>query len=327
MADATVATLNDSVANVDNSGGTDKPIRVAVLDFDYATVAKKSEAIFGKDVDVGKGMANLVAANLANSGRYTVVDRATVDKILAEQNFSVSDRADPMSAEKIGKLVGADAVIVGSVTQFGNDSRATGVGGSGTGWGGYGLGGFGHKKTKAIVDLDVRVINLDTAEIEAVANGKGESSRESTSLTGGGGDWHGWGGGAVDFGSSDFQKTIIGEAVNSAVRQTSAALVADESKLQAKQAVVVEGLIAAVDGNSIVLNIGRKAGLQVGDGLNVTRVTKEIRDPTTGGILNTLTAAVGVIKVTEVDELSAIASPASGSDFKVGDRVKIAIHR
>ena len=84
--------------------------------------------------------------------------------------------------------------------------------------GAYGLGGFGHKKSKAIVAVDARIINIDTAEIMGVASGKGESSRESTSLLGGGGNWHGFGGGAADFGSSDFQQTIIGEAVNLAVK-------------------------------------------------------------------------------------------------------------
>ena len=37
-------------------------------------------------------------------------------------------------------------------------------------------------------------------------------------MLGGGGNWHGFGGGAVDFGSSDFQQTIIGEAVKAGHR-------------------------------------------------------------------------------------------------------------
>lgn len=302
------------------ASGNDKPKRVVVLDFDYATVAKNSEAIFGANVDVGKGVADLVAANLEKSGKYIVVDRASVDKILAEQNFSASDRADPMLAAKIGKLLGADTVIVGSVTQFGNEAKNSSIG---SGFGA--LGGIGHKKSKAVVGLNVRVINLNTAEIEAVANGKGESSREGTSMLSNGGDRHGFGGGAVDFSSSDFQNTMIGEAVDAAVKQTSTELVANESKLRVSP-VVVEGLVAALDGNTIVLNIGQKAGLQVGDELSVARVTREIRDPATGHTIDKVTTPVGVIKVTEVDESSASASPVTGSDFKVGDRVKAEIH-
>ena len=173
--------------------------RVAVFDFDYATVQSYSNAAFGTNVDVGRGIADLTVKYLVQDGTYSVIERKAMDKILAEQNFSNSDRANPNSAAKLGKLLGVDAIIVGSVTQFGNDTKNTKVGGGGGGWGGYGLGGIGHKKTKAIVAVDARIVNIDTAEIMGVAEGKGESSRESTSLLGGGGNWHGWGGGAVDF--------------------------------------------------------------------------------------------------------------------------------
>ncbi len=295
--------------------------RVAVFDFDYGTVMTNSAAVFGSNVDIGKGISDLLVRNLVQDGTYSVIERQAMSKILAEQNFSNSDRADANSAAKIGKLLGVDAIIVGSVTQFGNDTKNTNVGGGGGGWGGYGIGGFKHKNSKAICVVDARIVNIDTAEIIGVGDGKGESSRESTSLLGGGGNWHGWGGGAVDFGSSDFQQTIIGEAINAAVKQMSGELIADAPKLEART-VTVEGVVAAVDGGQIVLNVGGKAGLKVGDQLTVQRVTKEIKDPSTGQVIRRLTSPVGVIRLTDVDAISAVGTPVSGSDFKVGDAVK-----
>ena len=295
--------------------------RVAVFDFDYGTVQSWSSAAFGSNVDVGKGISDLTVKYLVQDGTYSVIDRKAMDKILAEQNFSNSDRANPTSAAKLGKLLGVDAIIVGSVTQFGNDTKNTNVGGGGGGWGGYGIGGFGHKKSKAIVAVDARIINIDTAEIMAVAEGKGESSRESTSLLGGGGNWHGWGGGNVDFGSSDFQQTILGEAVNAAVKQMSGELISDNTKLETRT-VMVEGLVAAVDGGQVILNVGGKAGLKKGDQLTVERVTREIKDPSTGAVIRRMSTQVGVITLTDVDDVSAVGSPVSGSGFKVGDAVK-----
>jgi curli biogenesis system outer membrane secretion channel CsgG len=296
--------------------------RVAIFDFDFATVQKNSAAVFGTNIDVGRGIADLLVRHLVQDGTYSVIERKAMDKILAEQNFSNSDRANPNSAAKLGKILGVDAIIVGSVTQFGNEDQNTKVGGGGGGyWSGYGLGGLSHKKSKAICVVDARIVNIDTAEIMGVADGKGESSRESTSLLGGGGNWHGWGGGAVDFGSSDFQQTIIGEAVNAAVTQMSEGLVADATKLQART-VTVEGVVAAVDGGQVVLNVGGKAGLKVGDQLTVQRVTKEIKDPSTGQVIRRLTSPVGVIRLTDVDDISAVGTPVSGADFKVGDAVK-----
>src|SRR5262249_4878737 len=133
--------------------------------------------------------------------------------------------------------------------------------------------------------------DIDTGEILGVAGGKGESARDSTSLLGGGGNWHCFGAGGGDFGSSDFQNTIIGEATKTAVEQMSTQVVSNKEKLQIRQ-VVVSGLVAAVDSGQIILNVGAKAGVKVGDQLNVERVTKEIKDPATGQVLRRLSTAV-----------------------------------
>ncbi|MGA9814625.1 MAG: CsgG/HfaB family protein [Terriglobales bacterium] len=295
--------------------------RVAIFDFDYATVHGSVSALFGQDVDIGKGISDLLVTYLVKDGSYSVIERKALDKIMSEQNFSNSDRANPNSAAKIGKLLGVDAIIVGSITQFGNETKNMNLGGAGGALGGFGLGGFGHKKSKAIVSLTARMVDVDTGEILAVAEGHGESQRESTSLLGGGGNWHGFGNGNADFGSSDFQSTIIGEAVKAAVEKTSTEVIADKDKLVART-VVVEGLVAAVDGGQIILNVGSKAGVKVGDQLNVERVSKEIKDPSTGKVIRRMATSVGVVKVTDVDDISSVATTVSGSGFKTGDAVK-----
>jgi curli biogenesis system outer membrane secretion channel CsgG len=310
-----------ATAAMGQTAPTPRKKRVAVFDFDYATVHGGVAAIFGQDVDIGKGVSDLLVKYLVKDGSYSVLERKAMDKILTEQNFSTSDRANPASAAKIGKLLGADAIIVGSITQFGNDTKKTGVGGAGGGLGGFGLGGFKHSNTKAIVALDARIVDIDTAEILAVAEGKGESQRSSTSLVGGGGSWHGFGAGGVDFGSSDFQNTIIGEAVKAAVENMSAEVIAGKDKLVART-IMVEGLVAAVDGGQVILNVGAKAGVKVGDQLSVERVSREIKDPATGKVLRRMSTSIGLVKVTDVDDVSSVCSVVSGTGFKTGDAVK-----
>jgi curli biogenesis system outer membrane secretion channel CsgG len=295
--------------------------RVAVFDFDFAAVQSQATAALGANVDVGKAISDLLVKHLVQDGTYSVIERNALDKIMAEQNFSNSDRANPNSAAKLGKLLGVDAIIVGSITQFGNDNKNTGVGGGGGGFGGFGLGGFSHKESKAIVNVDARIVDIDTAEILGVAEGRGVSSRSSTSLTGGGGGWRGFGGGNVDFGSSDFEATILGEAVKASVEQMSTGLIADASKLTART-ISVSGLVAAVDGGQVVLNVGSKAGLKLGDTLTVERVTREIKDPATGQVIRRLANQVGVVKITDIDDISAVCAPVTGSGFLVGDAVK-----
>jgi curli biogenesis system outer membrane secretion channel CsgG len=295
--------------------------RLAIMDFEYGTVRTAVAGIFGTDIDVGRGIRDLLVKYLVKDGTYSVIERAALDKILAEQNFSNSDRANPSSAAKIGKLLGVDAMIFGSITQFGYDNKQTKVGGGGGGWGGFGIGGFSHKKSKAIVTVDARAVDIDTAEILIVADGKGESSRESTSMLGGGGNWHGFGGGAVDFGSSDFQQTILGEAVKQATEQMASGLIQGADKLAART-ITVEGLVAFVDRATVVLNVGGKNGLKTGDQLSVERVTREIKDPATGKILRRMSDKIGVIQIVSVDDHSAEAKIVNGSGFKVGDLAK-----
>jgi curli biogenesis system outer membrane secretion channel CsgG len=295
--------------------------RIAVLDFDYATVMSYSSAMFGSNVDVGKGITDLLVTGLVKDGTFSIIERKALDKIMAEQNFSNSQRADPTSAAKLGKLLGVDAIIVGSITQFGNETKKTNIGGGGGGWNRFGVGGVGHSNSKANVGITARIVNVDTGEILGVAEGAGQSSRSSTSMLGGGGGWNGWGGGNVDFGSSNFQETIIGEAVKIAVDKLTADVVSNAPRVSVRS-ITVEGVVAAVDGGQIILNVGRRAGVKVGDQLEVVRVTKEIKDPDTGAVIRRLTSSIGIIKATDVDDASAVCTAVSGSGFKTGDRVK-----
>jgi len=123
--------------------------RVAVLDFDYATVHEWVTDLFGSDVDIGKGIADIVVTNLVRNGTYSVIERKQLDRILQEQNFQQSGRSDPSSAVRLAKLLGVDAIIIGSITQFGRDDKKLGLGG-GVRVKGIGLGGIG--KTQLAVE-------------------------------------------------------------------------------------------------------------------------------------------------------------------------------
>src|SRR5436189_55471 len=161
--------------------------RIAVLDFDYATVHEYVSDLFGGDVDIGKGIADMIVTNLVRNGTFSVIERSKLDQILREQNFQQSGRADPSSAVQLAKLLGVDAIIIGSITQFGRDDKKLGLGAAGGGVhvGGIGLGGLGRKTAKAVVNIDARIVSTTTAEILGVATGHGESKRSGTTLIGG----------------------------------------------------------------------------------------------------------------------------------------------
>jgi curli biogenesis system outer membrane secretion channel CsgG len=294
---------------------------VTIMNFDYGTVQTYVQQIFGSNQDIGKGISDMLVDKLLKDGKYRLVERSALDKILAEQNFSNSDRADSNTAAKIGKVLGVDAIIIGSITQFGRDDQHTNVGGGGYGLGRFGLGGVGTSKAKAVVAVTARVINVSTGEILASVQGMGESTRSSTSLLGAGGGWSGGGGGSLDMGSSNFANTILGEATHKAVDDVGAKLDDEADKIPART-VVISGVVADATGNTLILNVGKKAGVKVGDKLTVTRQVRVVKDPTTGKVIKSVEDKVGDAAVTEVDDDSATATFTGAGPAKVGDVVK-----
>jgi curli biogenesis system outer membrane secretion channel CsgG len=294
---------------------------VAVLDFDYGTVRSAVQAYFGSDQDVGKGISLLLEQKLLSDGKYRLIDRNSIDKVLKEQNFSNSDRVDSSTAAKIGQILGVSAIITGSITQFGRDDKHIGLGGGGYGLGKYGLGGIGKNDSKAVVKVTAKLIDINTAEELAIVTGTGESKRGGFKLGGGGGGWSGGGGGQVDMGSSNFAESILGEAVNAAVTDLGQQL-DDKSSTLPTVTVHVSGLIADVEGNSLSLNVGSKSGVKVGDHLGVFHKGKEIRDPATGKVLKTLNTRLGDVTITEVEDSSSTGTFAGSTLPKVGDVVE-----
>ena len=64
-------------------------------------------------------MTDLLIHELVKSGDVTVVERKRLDKIMAEYAFQSSPFVDIKTAKKLGKGLGADCIIVGSVATLG----------------------------------------------------------------------------------------------------------------------------------------------------------------------------------------------------------------
>lgn len=300
-----------------------KKKRVAVLNFDYATVQSNAQAIFGTNVDVGKGISDLLVQQLVTDGKYSLIERNAIDKILNEQNFANSDRVDSSTAAKIGKILGVDAVIMGSITQFGRDDQNKTYGGGAVGGltSKFGIGGVQKREAKAVVGITARMVDTTTAEILAAVTGTGESSRKGTSLVGAGGGGGNAAGGGYDMTSKNFGETILGEAVHQAVTQTATQLDAKADALPTRKA-EFSGLVADVSGNTLILNIGRNSGVQVGDTVMISRPVRTVKDPATGKVIKTITNDLGTATITEVDADSSTATFAGSAPAKVGDAAK-----
>jgi len=295
--------------------------RVAVLDFDYGTVQSYVYSIYGSNQDVGKGITDMLVEKLVKDGHYSVIERKALDKILAEQNFSNSDRANPATAQKLGQILGVDAIIMGSITKFGRDDQSKSIGGAGISRGGFGIGGIKRNEAKAVCAISARMVDTTTGEILAAATGEGQSKRSGTSLLGAGGGGGGAGAGAFDTHASNFGQTLLGEAVTQAVQDVGLQLGNASANVPTRK-VEVSGVVADVTGNTLIINVGSKTGLRVGDKLDISHAGRQVKDPTTGKVLKTITTKIGEATVTEIDADSATLSFNGTGPVKVGDIAK-----
>jgi TolB-like protein len=74
----------------------------------------------GKPVEIGQEIAETLGTDLAKSERITLVERSQLGQALRELRLQNTGLTEPAQARKVGKLVGADAIIVGSFYVRGN---------------------------------------------------------------------------------------------------------------------------------------------------------------------------------------------------------------
>jgi TolB-like protein len=73
----------------------------------------------GHVTNFGRFLAEELITRLQDSGKFTVIERRLLDKIVSEQKLELTGIVDPASAKKLGKLLGVDAIVTGSVSDLG----------------------------------------------------------------------------------------------------------------------------------------------------------------------------------------------------------------
>jgi hypothetical protein len=125
----------------------------------------------------------------------------------------------------------------------------------------------------------------------------------------------------MDMKSSNFGATILGEATTKAVTDLATQLDARATQLPV-ETVSIDGMVAdASDDGTLILNVGSRSGLKVGDTLQVKHPGREIRDPATGKVLRRIEESVGTVTVTEIEETSAVGKFSGTGKPQVKDTV------
>jgi curli biogenesis system outer membrane secretion channel CsgG len=126
--------------------------------------------------DVARELSGMLTNELAATGKFKMVEREKLDKVLDEQDLADSGRVNKKTGAKIGKLTGAQYLVVATVTAFDSQSRGTG---GGLSFRGVSVGG---KKEDAYIAIDLRVIDTTTGEVEYVRSIEARASSGGMSV-------------------------------------------------------------------------------------------------------------------------------------------------
>ena len=282
--------LSLAVGNQGQIQAQDAKPRIAVLGF-----ANNSTFTYWGD-NLGGAAADELTTQLVKSGAFSVVERSQVNAILEEQHFGLSGAVDASTAAEIGKILGVQVMLMGSITQFSIDRKSGGVG------------AFRMTYTEAESRMDVRVVSTTTAEILAVAEGQGKKRM-------GGVGWEDF-----DF-ERDFEVGLAQEALRPAVENAVEEIVAQAEMMASLAPVSAPGeVVGSPEEGVVYIDKGAGDGVEVGQRFDVYRVVDEIRD-SSGKILDQVTEKVGVIEVTRVLSNSSICSVVEG-DAREGDTIR-----
>ena len=274
--------------------------RAAIDEFDFSTVKSSVQAVFNTQVDIGKGIRALLTTRLQQAGKIRIVERAKVNTVMNEQDFGASNRVKKGTNARIGRIIGADVYLMGDIVAFGRDDRKTSVSAGALGVPGpFGHIRLGHSSSKAVVVIDYRLVDAKTSEIIDSGEARGESKRESKGFGGMFGAGGGVGGGGVDMTASNFGQTIIGEATQDCVNKL-ADILLQQSATMKKAVREVETRVADVSGGTLVIAAGANDGVNVGETFEILKIVREVRDPTTKEVLDTITQKTGEMTITSV---------------------------
>ena len=86
----------------------------------------------------GRELAGMLSNELSNTGKFRVVEREKLDKVLEEQDLAEAGRVNKATRAKVGKVTGAKYLIFGTVSAF---EENTAGGGGGISFRGINVGG------------------------------------------------------------------------------------------------------------------------------------------------------------------------------------------
>ncbi|MCC8360630.1 CsgG/HfaB family protein [Salinimicrobium sediminilitoris] len=231
--------------------------KVAIARFSNETQYAKG-IFYDKENDPITNQAlDILTTKLASSNKFILLERQEMDKIMEEYRLS----------ENQGQKVGADYLIIGSVTEFGRKNVGD-------------VNAFSRSKTQTVqAGVSLRLVDVSTGQIIYSEEAKGEA--ETTSKT------------VMGLGErTDFDATLSDKAISVAISKLVENIINNCMDRPWKS------YFLNYDQDGILISGGASQGIKVNDVFEVVEKGKRVKNPQTGMMVELPGKTVGKIKIT-----------------------------
>jgi curli biogenesis system outer membrane secretion channel CsgG len=233
--------------------------KVAIGRFSNETQYAKG-IFYDKENDpMGKQALDILSAKLAASGKFLLLERSDLASLLEEAKKSDNGLA----------TIGADYMIIGSITEYGRKN----VGKSGV---------FSTTKSQIVeAAVAVRLVDVSTGLIIYSDEGKGSAELTTRTTMGVGG-------------KADFDATLSDKAISEAIGQLVENII---NKCTDKP---WRTFFLSFDADAQLIAGGTSQGLKIGDKFVVKTKGKTVKNPQTGVMIELPGKNIGTVTVTEM---------------------------
>ena len=232
--------------------------KVAIARFSNETQYAKGLFYDKANDPMGKQAVDILSTKLASTGKFLLLERQDMDKILEEMKIEGNDDNH--------QKVGADYLIIGSITEFGRkvvgDQNA-----------------FSRSKTQTVqAGVSIRLVDVSTGQIIYSEEGKGEAETTAKSVMGLGE-------------KADYDATLSDKAISAAISKLVENII---NKCNNKP---WRSYFLSYDENGIIISGGQSQGLTVGANFIVLEKGKKVKNPQTAMTIELPGKKVGMLKV------------------------------
>ncbi|MEI6062774.1 MAG: CsgG/HfaB family protein [Bacteroidota bacterium] len=231
--------------------------KVAIARFSNETEYGKGIFYDKANDPLGKQAVDILSTKLSSTNKFILLERQDMDKIYDELKIAGNEGY---------QKVGADYLIIGSITEFGRKNEGD-------------IKAFSRAKTQTVqAGVSIRLIDVSTGQIIYSEEAKGEA--ETTNKT------------TMGFGKqADYDATLSDKAISAAISK----LV--ENVINNCMDRPWKSYFLSYDENGILISGGKSQGLKIGDLYEVVEKGKSVKNPQTGMMIELPGKTVGKVKI------------------------------